>query len=1449
MRDNFPKAVRDKLAKEAGGRCANPKCRRPTMGAKASDETSVLDLGEAAHICAASPGGARYDENQTPEQRKDVRNGIYLCRICARAVDEDTASYPVDMLRRWKDETRQISFLEATRGQSLFEARPTANTRRLAGRIAEGARADIQGFMAGPRWPTHPVKLNLHLLDGGERSTFDADSLAAASSTFNDLIIVAPPGTGKSTSLIQIVAAIIETQGIPAALVRLSAWASSGCANLFDVIASRQAFRGTSSDDLRALASDGSFCLALDGWNELSADLQPTAGNEISELRRQYPQLRLILSTRRQALQVPLDGPTVELAPLTDDQQVEIAHAKRGDEGRGLVGQAWRTPGLRELVSVPFYLDALLSRVSGGSLPTTRSEALELLVSQHEADAANAAVFRSKLGNEQGELLAGIALQATTKQTTDLSEREAIEAVAAARGVVLARTPGTSLPEPLEIVDILVDRHCLVREDTRPATIAFQHQQIQEWYASRGVAHFMLEAVHDPSAMGRLKRDFLNVNWWEESVLFACEQLSPAGNDGQVAVAAAVINALEIDPLLAARMIHRSNDAVWELVQGRVMHFAEQWHSPGVIDRALRFMMTSGRREFSEVVWPFIANDDEQIQLEAIRAPRRFRLGVLGDQPEGRIRALPDRVRRYLLAEVARSGGFDGMQFATSIACDDPDTETRFEVIQALDFRGGDNFVAQIVERADDPLWDRLAKASYPETLLDPKANAKLQEMRADRARETETPEDILQRLLHDGERPDDLDQVGQAIASSDYPVKDDRVMAELVRRYPREVGPAVLARLEAGYGIPVGVEEALKGTDLTSDAPAVVERLLVVPEQNFDSQGAAAARVAGEEATRKLLQAYVEADAAIERAKPPYPEPLVSALGRYRDLLGKVKPERLVGAIMERSEETDPRRVGLFAGLISHAGGHLNEKPELQVSNRDELAAQLVSWADQLMSANGTVTRAQLAKVANALAKVGSPTTVSVLKRLLRSDLQKRADAKAERAASRRRGPYSADETADNTGLYGRAFAAIGGAESVEFLVQSLGDLEFGHEAAVALLTIWERTVGPVPAHKPFLAFSASRQRLLERKAQGRPAQVHFFARPILEVIERYSSSGATDLEQRHAFRLASIALAFPHGDDTTFCKKLLDLKGHRQVKLHLLISMVAAGIVLSADHLSAGVELLYEDAKTQRWLIEGNGGDYSELKEWLQLFAYCDRPDVALAVIAKLPEHLRRPWWLRSFVAGLGRNPSEAAEELLKSLSDEDPRFTSDYEWRQAVLAQGTVGAVDLLLERLAEEQALKAAHNHDVSRGLALLMERVPSIRRTVYERYSRATPQYVSGVLERAIVEAPDEEGIARLIERYAKEGRTLRNGGLPYALRHLALGERALNTESGWREIVGVPLTSLRQHLFAMTAEAGPRAYLAAEALNVIDELRDDYGSVESEPRHPDIESGRPWPIV
>lgn len=81
-RDDFKEKTKDIMAKRVGYRCSNPNCRKPTCGANENPE-NYSNIGVAAHICAAAPGGKCYDANMTSEERKDIQNGIWLCQSCS----------------------------------------------------------------------------------------------------------------------------------------------------------------------------------------------------------------------------------------------------------------------------------------------------------------------------------------------------------------------------------------------------------------------------------------------------------------------------------------------------------------------------------------------------------------------------------------------------------------------------------------------------------------------------------------------------------------------------------------------------------------------------------------------------------------------------------------------------------------------------------------------------------------------------------------------------------------------------------------------------------------------------------------------------------------------------------------------------------------------------------------------------------------------------------------------------------------------------------------------------------------------------------------------------------------------------------------------------------------------------------------------------------------------
>ena len=102
MRDNFTEATKHMLAEKAGFICSYPQCRVRTNEGLASAGLSLYNVGQAAHITAASPGGPRYDATLTSEERRDESNGIWLCYTHAKLIDSIPCQYPADVLKSWK---------------------------------------------------------------------------------------------------------------------------------------------------------------------------------------------------------------------------------------------------------------------------------------------------------------------------------------------------------------------------------------------------------------------------------------------------------------------------------------------------------------------------------------------------------------------------------------------------------------------------------------------------------------------------------------------------------------------------------------------------------------------------------------------------------------------------------------------------------------------------------------------------------------------------------------------------------------------------------------------------------------------------------------------------------------------------------------------------------------------------------------------------------------------------------------------------------------------------------------------------------------------------------------------------------------------------------------------------------------------------------------------------
>ena len=229
------------------------------------------------------------------------------------------------------------------------------------------------------------------------------------------------------------------------------------------------------------------------------------------------------------------------------------------------------------------------------------------------------------------------------------------------------------------------------------------------------------------------------------------------------------------------------------LLSADILAFIDRWHRPGTADRAVRFMIMTGRPEFEARIWPLVESEDLQIHLEALRIAPRFRPSVLGPDVRSKIASLPEATRENVIAEIASESGVDGMDLAAELAIADPNPKVQAAVIQQFQFRRAARHVANVLKQAHEETWALLAKYGYTEELDEP-AVARLREER-DKALAQATDPSERFRLYLD-QPPNHLGRdagIAAAIADPSFPVRDQHGGISLYRA--QEVASTAVAQ------------------------------------------------------------------------------------------------------------------------------------------------------------------------------------------------------------------------------------------------------------------------------------------------------------------------------------------------------------------------------------------------------------------------------------------------------------------------------------------------------------------------------------------------------------------------------------------------------------------------------------------------------------------------------
>ncbi|ESW68346.1 hypothetical protein X771_12330 [Mesorhizobium sp. LSJC277A00] len=1351
------------------------------------------------------------------------------------------------MLHKWKQEAEDRAFEQLlTGGRARVEpmggelAEALQYLRRHLGipqgedltssmdRARSAAERHIETF--SHQGPAHAVSLSLTAASSRGKS-FTHVEMAAALRSCGILDLVGEPGQGKSTTLIQLGFELLESGPVPL-LVPLAEVGPS-VDDLFSWMASRQAFAGVRSEDLKFLAAHGELAFLLDGWNEVTPAARLALMKTLRALRREFPLVVICITTRPQAVAVPFVARTIHIETLSDDQQEELA-SRHGSVGQDLLDRVRRTSGVRDLARVPFYLQALLQVGDTGTLTTTKEGTISLLVAQHEGIPERAEQLRQGMLGQHRRYLGDLAVSMMRARTTALDETEARQSLRATNTNLLTEGLVQTAPEPVNILDTLVATHVLVHGEGDK--YSFQHQQFREWYAAGHVVAMTRGLPKEAGLESTFAQEILNDRMWEEAILFACERLA-VDAPGIAVVGQVVRLAMSVGPMLAAEIVYRAGDDVWNLVAPDVEAFARAWHQPDQVDLAVAFMMKTGRAVFAGLVWPLVSNSTDQIQSEALNLGDRIRPSVFGTHLRDDYEHLEERVRERLVSGLIFGGGIEGLEAAFDLAKKDPSVTVKSEAVEALLFRGAPRQATAVLDGADDEVWRRVADRDYFDGLTAPHVLSRLIGLQEDDLKANPSPARNLNRIAHRAQLSGDVTNLAAILGNEKLDLRADYTAAAFHQAnsvFPEVVAAAMKERILAGLSLPFRVQGYLSPQPVSEEA--ALSRI-VADSQDIDEQTSGALFLAGAGIVTGMIGDFLALKPKVYANGMPTAVDY-APLGLLRDKISRTRPEAFVEAVVSFSAAQEHRDIEALADLITCHGKHgTNEKmDDVSAESRRKLVEALNGWAARLLSP-GPPSRHDMAEVVDAMRRVPDPSQMKWVSVFLQEDLQQR-DALKELAKAGRDQAALNEWRTSHTLSYRQALYEIGTGEAYEIAKSLLRHPEFGHDAAIALRLI----AMPALLEKRTNVWPDldRAQAALERRS-SQPDLSLDAAESILDVAEELA---AGEPPYGRAVALAAIAVVMPHIARPELTAKLAGFEFRSHNKLDLFNGMIVGGLVPSADLVLGEFRKVLAEKENGWWDDQTSYAMFN----WLKVFPNTDRPASVFDALSLIPEKNVSRWQIRDILPQLRLLDDETRASMLREFALISPDMLSEHEWFDQVRKLGFRTAMDLLLQG-AEGDLGKG---FDLKAGHFLLPEQLAYAMGDddlpyAFEKLAAARSEGAKALVFSVILKASSLEGLLAATE--SPVGRqTLRRQGEP-GVQGMIYTKELHSPDGTSYELRPRNASELRKRLFALTISPDQdQAAFAVEYLSRIDALRQADGAAEDEPRHPDIESGRPWPL-
>jgi len=1287
----------------------------------------------------------------------------------------------------------------------------------------------------------NPIQLTIEELTQGEPTASSLDGVAKALLAGDAIVLEAEPGAGKTTSLLQIATLLARLSQNSAPLIVPLAEQLDTNAPLGKQIFERARLAPIGADTLNGLALEGHFTFLCDGWNERSFDERAWLQKEFKRLRRDYPTCGLLVTTR---LLSPLSIPnakTFTLKALTFEQQLAILRHHDPETAEALLMAARRKEGLRTVVRNPFYLNALAVIAPDGTLPDTKEEVLSELVRAHDEHPEHRDELYKVFQNNQRDYLCRLAAVMAEQGASSLRETDAS---ALTRGVsdelvAAGAIEEKSRPTMRGALDTLVAHHLLVVLPTTGTerVFGFQHQQILEWFASFWLEATVLKAQADKSGTAAQSvTEFVNRSDSDEVVFFAVERLGAGDTARRDALAAFILKAFDLDVMLAADLIRRSPDAVWAQTAGEVRRRVSEL-SKSHMGQAIRFMGRTGRPEFADQIWDAIKDEKRYDSLAGL-ARGWLAPSSLGPDGLKRVSSLAPDFIRSIAWDFCVYAGVKGLQFATALALGTEVPEAALTVLDHLEFEGADEEADGLIQKMPPKLWDavsmrlplRRAGGNIRERIIKAKqANA-----------ENLTGPDryhALRELVDAGVEVDRALFVELALTTTfkEYYISRN-AMDFAAGKFPKEFQAAVVAALKAGQELPPYASDYIK-----PEPEAETQNTLFGAFQRQTRTSRRESQIAKTLTSSSVSLLFDELDGLstqIDKTDRKDASELYQARSNLVDAICSVSAPEVIDALLAR-QVTNPAQANDLSEVLFRLKTDTPDEDDLPVAPeiKAALVEKLKGWA-QFFNTPGSTRRYYPSDYATALGKIPHPDLLPSFMTALNYELHESEIDRAEREEWRRTNKRP-DNRRDRTGyytIYRNALTKFGGDDTKKVLLSLLGNATFGESAAFELI----RFGSSKPQEKGFRSGPSFEQIVSSRAAPA--TKLDPVAAAVLKRIDELLATRKPE-DAASAMQFATAAVQMDFGGDAGPIFRAAEKAPTVEARYNLLTAMLVFGLKVPPEWIAAGYESAQKSYFEGKWQ---NPNDWWGVRRWLELLGASDNPESVLGYVDQLPVEYKNLRQLREVARAIGFSPSSGATPALIALSKAIPEFVSDHDWQRALSHQDDEEGAAHLLELLMSDtgNVFKGAHHFNGPQVIAGMFVKHTKIKAAFFDRLKakdfRATP-LMAEVMRLSV--SPSEICDLVVAGHQGSLGEALIRGASELAIKRVPI--EGSNSYEEYPD----DLTELRKDLFALAHTKGPPAKLAYRILLLIEDQREHYGRPPTEPRHPDVRSGKSWPMT